>query len=118
MDYSNESAVPASAVSRRGDEYNKPMAPVIPASARPFFQEYNFSVLDPDQHASLIIERLLAYGNRAEVRWLFDTYGEAALRAWLGRDGRRLLPRRRYALWCVVLGVSPDTSPRKSVWPH
>lgn len=55
----------------------------IPASARPFFQEYKTEMLDIDQHSALIIERILAYGNRAEVRWLLDTYGREQVIEWV-----------------------------------
>ena len=55
--------------------------PEIPISAAPFFQEYVFSDLDADKHAGLVLERLLAYGDRQEVRWLFDTYGGSRIAA-------------------------------------
>jgi hypothetical protein len=42
----------------------------IPPSTAPFFQEYEFESLDVHAHSHLIIERILAYGSRAEVRWL------------------------------------------------
>ena len=41
----------------------------IPETAQPFFQEYEFEhLLECD--GDLIIERLLGFGNRDEVRWL------------------------------------------------
>lgn len=41
----------------------------IPETNLPFFQEYNFERLDPERDGNLVIERLLTYGNRDEVRW-------------------------------------------------
>jgi hypothetical protein len=41
----------------------------IPFSTTPFFQEYDFDILDIQAHAHLIIERILTYGSRDEVRW-------------------------------------------------
>jgi hypothetical protein len=46
----------------------------IPVTAQPFFQEYDFKQIDPDRDADLVIERLLAFGNRDEVRWLVRRY--------------------------------------------
>jgi hypothetical protein len=89
----------------------------IPASAAPFFQEYRFDQLDPDRHASLVIERLLAYGNRAELRWLFETYGQARIRAWVAEMGAYHLPRRRCRLWCVLLDL-PQPERRPGIWPY
>jgi hypothetical protein len=94
------------------------MQNAIPVSAKPFFQEYTFSKLDPREHASLIIERILAYGNRAEVRWVFDFYGVSQLQKWVSEDGSRLLPKRRYYLWCMVLDLAPETIQKKSQWAH
>jgi hypothetical protein len=90
----------------------------IPISARPFFQEYTFSKLDPREHASLVIERILSYGNRVEVRWVFDFYGVSQLQKWVSEDGLRLLPKRRYHLWCVVLDLTPQITRKKSQWEH
>jgi hypothetical protein len=42
----------------------------IPKTTQPFFQEYEFQRLDLERDGDLIIERLLAFGNRDEVRWL------------------------------------------------
>jgi predicted nucleotidyltransferase component of viral defense system len=91
----------------------------IPETAAPFFQEYNFSALDVQIHASLIIERILAYGNRAEVRWLFDVYGIEALRAWVRQDGERRLPQRRYELWRTLLDIPVRRiTERRQAWPY
>jgi hypothetical protein len=89
----------------------------IPESTRPFFQEYNFDLLDVNQHAALIIERILAYGNRAEVRWLLDTYGREPVRDWVVESGVRRLSRRRYHLWCFVFHIEEQKRP-VSAWPH
>ena len=49
----------------------------IPETTLPFFQEYDFDRLDPESDSDLVIERLLAYGNRDEVHWLLRYYGQA-----------------------------------------
>lgn len=43
----------------------------IPCSLVACFQEYDLDALDPAQHGHLIIERVLAYDDRRELRWLF-----------------------------------------------
>lgn len=98
--------------------YNQNMLKTIPATSAPFFQEYSFPKLNADTHATLIIERLLAYGNREEVRWLFDYYGKSRILEWLREDGQRLLPGRRYLLWCVLLDISPDSRKPTTAWKH
>ncbi len=93
----------------------------IPRSLAPCFQEYDLERLDPQQHGDLIIERLLAYGNRRELRWLFDYYGWTRITAWVERLGARRLPWRRYNLWCVLLGLPPARRLRteeQQIWLH
>lgn len=90
----------------------------IPPSTAPFFQEYTFTELNAESDAALIIERILAYGNRAELRWLFDYYGKERIKKWVMEGGVRHLPRRRYHLWCILLDLPEFRSPRQQVWPY
>ncbi len=89
----------------------------IPTSAAPFFQEYNFSTLDVHRDAELIIERLLAYGSRAEVRWLIQAYGRDKLKSWLEQHGIRRLTWGRFHMWCLVFGLPVPERPQR-IWPH
>jgi hypothetical protein len=88
----------------------------IPRSLAPFFQEYSLDVLDPAEHADLIIERTLAYGNRAEIRWLFGRYGKERIVAWIEQSGTERLPHRRYNLWCVVFDLKRRE--RRGLWRY
>jgi hypothetical protein len=93
----------------------------IPRSLAPCFQEYDLERLDPAQHADLLIERVLAYGDRRELRWLFRRYGRARVTEWLRQVGARRLPWRRYNLWCVLLRLPPARHPRieeRRIWPY
>ena len=94
------------------------MTAQIPASAAPFFQEYDFFMLDADQHSGLVIERILAYGDGNEIRWLFKIYGRAKLIQWVKQDGARLLPKRRYNLWCVLFDIVPQPVKKKTAWMY
>ena len=89
----------------------------IPVTLKPALQEYNIDELDPDEHAFTVIERTLAYGNRAELRWLFSRYGAENIAAWVREAGWRILPRRRLLFWSIYfdLGNLPE---RKGIWPH
>jgi len=82
-----------------------------------WFQEHDFSSLDADRHQDLVIERTLAYGTRADVRWLLGRYGRPGIQAWLADLGHRRLPRRRYVLWCLLFDV-PELPCPSPVWPH
>ncbi len=93
----------------------------IPLSLTPCFQEYALERIDPVQHADLVLERVLAYGDRRELRWLFDRYGWNGITDWVRRLGARRLPWRRFNLWCVLLDLPPAKRLRaddRQIWPH
>ena len=90
----------------------------IPETAKPFFQEFEFKRLDLERDGDLIVERILAFGNRDEVRWLLWHYGQDNVRRWLSESGTLRLPRRRYKLWCVLLNVAESQRESNSVWPY
>jgi hypothetical protein len=90
----------------------------IPETALSFFQEYDFERLDPERDGDLVIERLLAYGNRDEVHWLLKHYGQCRVQQWLSEAGTRRLPGRRYRLWCVLLDVAESLREPAPIWPY
>lgn len=83
------------------------MISAIPDSLAPFFQEYDLSRLSPEKDAHTIIERTLQYGNRAELRWLFHSYGEQKIRAWVQHFGRECLPQPHYNFWQLIMETQP-----------
>ena len=92
----------------------------IPRSTHPFFQEYNPDDLSPESDSGLIIERILAYGNRQEIRWLFRCFGQDRITEWIELLGNRRLPWRRYNLFCVLLDLTPSHSRdvEQRIWPY
>ena len=92
----------------------------IPLSLTPFFQEYDLEQINPAKHQHLIIERVLAYGNRQELRWLFNLYDDQQIISWIQETGHRRLPYRRYNLWCVLfeLPIRRIRSGENLIWKH
>lgn len=93
----------------------------IPSSAAPFFQEFRLEKLRIDVDRALIIERILAYGNQEELKWLFRVYGWEAIKAWVAQSGERLLPKRRFRLWVVVFSLTEEEIThrvREPIWPY
>jgi hypothetical protein len=77
----------------------------IPASLAPFFQEYHLDQLDLERSASTIIERVLQYGNRAEIRWLFGVYPPQQIAEWVRQWGNYALPEPHLTFWKFFLGL-------------
>ncbi len=75
----------------------------IPESLRPFFQEYALADLDAEQASNTIIERILQFGNRQELHWLFNRYPLSQITAWLSRNGPERLPEPHLTFWKLVL---------------
>ena len=79
----------------------------LPQSLSPFFQEYNFTDLHPQNDSHTIIERVLQFGNRAEIRWLFETYSHKEIKLWVKRYGNDKLPQPHRAFWQIILETQP-----------
>jgi len=99
----------------------KPSSAKIPSTLIPYFQEYDFEALNPESDSNLIIGRVLEHGNRAELRWLFETYTKERVREFLRENGFRSLTRRSFNFWKLILRVGSYKQPswlktRSPIW--
>jgi len=89
----------------------------LPTTLRRHFQEYTLEDIDPERHQALVIERILAWGNLPELRWLFQRYPREQLTEWVRSTGWYGLPRRRFKYWLCFFEIS-DYKHGERVWPH
>ena len=87
----------------------------LPPDSDWLFPEYDFETMDLERHNGVIIERVLERGTWEQTRWLFATYGEARVAAWVRQHGFRLLSGRSFALWRLALGIADYTAPAWAV---
>jgi hypothetical protein len=80
----------------------------IPDSLLPFFQEYDPAQFELERSAGTIIERVLQFGNRSEIRWLFSTYSHQRVADWVNQWGSYALPEPHLTFWRLVLDL-PET---------
>ena len=66
------------------------------------FWDVDPKTIDPQTHATYIIERVADFGTAAEIRWAVKTYGLQKFRRVV-RDSRVTLPATKH-LWLEVLG--------------
>ena len=78
----------------------------IPLSLAPFFQEYDITKLTPENNSHTIIERVLQFGNRVEIKWLFTVYSQEIIISWIGRFGEERLPQPHLNFWKLVLDAN------------
>lgn len=78
----------------------------VPSSLAPFFQEYNIADLIPERDSHTIIERVLQFGNRAEIKWLFSAYPETEVSDWVRTFGKDKLPQPHRAFWQIVFEIN------------
>jgi Family of unknown function (DUF6922) len=83
----------------------------LPESTAWLFPEYEFGKINPRAYRHVIIERILERGTWAEINWMFDEYGEQAVRDWVRQWGFRALTRHSFALWQLVLGIKRYRAP-------
>ena len=77
----------------------------IPISLKPFFQEYDISKLTSENDSHTIIERVLQFGNRVEIKWLFRTYSNQMVIDWIKEFGKDKLPQPHLNFWQIVLEI-------------
>ncbi len=77
----------------------------IPKTIAPYFQEYDFSSLDVEKDSDLIIGRTLEFGTREELKWLFKTYGSQKIKEFVRTRGYRVLSKRGFNYWRIVLRI-------------
>jgi hypothetical protein len=77
----------------------------IPTSLSPFFQEYDISKMNLQEDSFTIIERVLQFGNRFEIRWLFQSYSQNEIRKWVAQFGKDRLPQPHRVFWQLVLEI-------------
>ena len=80
----------------------------IPDSLAPFFQEYDLSSLEVQRSAHTIIERVLQFGNREEIRWLFSVYPRQQITDWVQQWGSYALPEPHLTFWKLFLDVQGE----------
>lgn len=82
----------------------------VPRTLQRYFWDARCSTLSPVHHRDFIVARLLEFGDRAALRWLFQTYSRNDLSAFLTSGGAvRLSPRSR-RFWAVFFGLSVPSS--------
>lgn len=83
------------------------------------FTQFDRERLELDEHAPILIERLLEDGDRDDLRWLTAAIPEARLAVWLRQRGGRRLSRRSRAFWSAVLDVPLESGPPAGaeLWP-
>lgn len=94
---------------------------MIPAGLKPHFQEYDFSDLQLERDADLIIQRALDFGTWEEVRWLFQVYGKQRIGKFLRQHGERWLDPVAFHYWRKLLGIrkwrrSPFPTHKSELW--
>jgi hypothetical protein len=83
----------------------------LPADTAWLFPEYAFEDIDLTTHRGVIVERILERGSWEQIRWLFRTYGEQQVADWVQQHGFRLLSKRSFAFWRLVLKITDFHAP-------
>jgi hypothetical protein len=78
----------------------------IPSSLAPFFQEYDIALLNPEKDSFTIIERILQFGKREELRWLFSVYPRMKITEWVRSFGKDRLPEPHRTFWGIILEIN------------
>ncbi len=95
------------------------MGSQLPAGTRRLFAHYDETVLDGST-SSLVLSKVLEYGDRRDLAWLMETVSERDLTDWLVARGCRHLSRRSRSFWRLLLlaeCAEPFSAPEPELWP-
>ncbi len=70
---------------------------------KPFFWETDLERIDIRRHKTFIIERLLEFGDKPAVQWLFTTYSLSEIKGTLKKSRNISSKSRNY--WDIVLST-------------
>jgi len=84
----------------------------IPKSVIPLFQEYDYKLLDIRADKNIIMQRILEFGTKGELQWLFDIYATKEVANFVKLNGYRALSCRAFNFWRLVLGVQSYNKPK------
>ena len=94
-----------------------------PSSTLRLFPTLRVADLETPEASTLVVGRLLEEGDRDDLQWLCQHYGEVDLAGWLAQRGARQLSRRSRAFWSLLLGGSEllsdsNVAPtEEALWP-
>jgi len=83
---------------------------VIPDDVATLFWEVDAGAIDLVAHRDYVLERVMARGDLAAMRWLAATFSKGDIADFVRRKGSRLCPRDR-AFWALIGGVEETAAP-------
>jgi hypothetical protein len=86
----------------------------LPSVLRRFFWDVRLAELSVDRHRDFILGRLLEFGDRQALAWVFRTYPLELVAAFLKGRGADVLSRRAWQFWALQVGLSARMRGRSS----
>lgn len=87
----------------------------VPSRLRTFFWDVPVGDLSPVHHRDFILARLLEFGDREAIQWLFRTYSKDEIVRFLKERGAYQLSKRSWGFWADLFGVAA-ASPKRALW--
>jgi len=85
----------------------------IPRWLQRYFWDTRVSSLLREDHSAYILARILEFGDRRALQWLFHAYPRHQVTAFLTGRGADVLPARTWQFWARYLGL-PVRRPGRS----
>ena len=85
----------------------------IPAKLQSVLCSYDMHKIDVDNSKKLIIQRVLNYGEWADLKWLYRTYSEEEIKKVVRNPSRGIWFENVLNFWCLMLNVKLPRSLRE-----
>ena len=79
---------------------------LIPNFLKNYFWDVDFSKLNKKDHSEFIIERILEYGDKKEIKWMKKEFKLSQIKNVL--QASRNLSRKSANFWQIILGLDKD----------
>jgi hypothetical protein len=79
----------------------------VPRRFRRFFWDVRLADLSLERHRDFVLARLLEFGDREALRWVFERYSRKVVADFLESGVAARLSRRTWTFWATQLGLAP-----------
>ena len=97
----------------------------LPPSFKQYFWEINFEKLDLEKRRAYVLKRLLEYGNKEAIAWIWKNFEESEMKDTLCKF--RGYSQKSANFWALLLDISkegvlclrkPSLRGQKKIWPY
>lgn len=89
----------------------------LPKSFKAYFWDVDFNKVSLKKHMTLILSRILKFGDSLAVRWMFKNFSVKKIKTYILKFGDKQLDRKSNNFWRIYFGL-PLRRKTNPIWPY